>query len=116
MEFANIRAGIGGGFENTMDLKPMKYNEAINGPDKKAWEKEIENEHDPMVKNNAWEPAKKSLIPKGTKVIDSTWVCKKKSTGKLRGHLNASSKLKECTTAEQVPTLLSQTPVPSKLC
>ncbi len=30
MEFANVGAGIGGGFENTMELKPMKYKEAIN--------------------------------------------------------------------------------------
>jgi hypothetical protein len=42
-----------------------------------------------MVKNDVWEPMKKSLLPEGTKVIDSTWVCKKTSTGKLRGHLNA---------------------------
>jgi hypothetical protein len=42
-----------------------------------------------MVKNDAWEPVKKSLLPKGTKVIDSTWVCKKKCSRKLRGHLNA---------------------------
>ncbi len=42
-----------------------------------------------MVKNNAWEPVKKSLLPKDTKVIDSTWGCKKKSTRKLRGCLNA---------------------------
>jgi hypothetical protein len=91
MEFANVGAGMGGGFENTMELKPMKYKEAINGPDGKAWEKEIENEHERMVKNNAWEPVKKSLLPKGAKVIDSTWACKKKkkSTGKLCRHLNA---------------------------
>ncbi len=88
MEFDNAGASIGGGFENTMELKPMKYDEAINGPDGKAWEKEIENEHDCMVKNNVWEPVKKSLLSKGTKVIDSTWACKKKSTGKLRRHLN----------------------------
>ncbi len=67
MEFANVRTGIGGGFENTMELKPMKYKEAFKGPDEEAWEKEIENEHDRMVNNNAWEPVKKSLLPKGTK-------------------------------------------------
>ncbi len=72
MEFANIGVGIGGGFVNRMELKPMKYNEAINGPDGKAWEKEIENEHDRMVKYNVWESVKKSLLPNGTKVIDST--------------------------------------------
>ncbi len=42
-----------------------------------------------MVKNNACKPVKKSSLPKGTKVIDSTWACKKKSTGKLCGRLNA---------------------------
>jgi hypothetical protein len=89
MEFTNVGASIGGGFENTIELKPMKYKEAINGPDGKAREKEIENEHDRMVKNDAWEPVKKSLLPKSTKVIDSTWACKKKSTGKLCSHLNA---------------------------
>jgi hypothetical protein len=39
MEFTNVGAGIGGGFENTIELKPMKYKDAINGPDGKAWEK-----------------------------------------------------------------------------
>ena len=29
------------------------------------------------------------MLPKGRKVIDSTWECKKKSTRKLHGHLNA---------------------------
>jgi hypothetical protein len=89
MEFANIVAGIGGGFKNTMELKPMKYEEANNEPDRKIWEKEIENEHDRMVKNDAWEPVKKSLLSKGTKVIDSTWACMKKSIEKLRMRLNA---------------------------
>jgi hypothetical protein len=89
MEFANVGAGLGGGFVNTMELMPIKFNKAINGLDGKAWEKKIENEHDGMVKNNSWEPVKKSLLPKGKKVIDSTWACKKKSTRKLRGHLNA---------------------------
>ncbi len=51
--------------------------------------KKIESEHDCMVKNDAWEPVKKSLLPKGTKVIGSTWACKKKSTGKLHGCINA---------------------------
>ncbi len=31
MEFANVEAGIRGMFENTMELKPMKYKEAIIG-------------------------------------------------------------------------------------
>jgi hypothetical protein len=38
MEFANVGASLGGGFENTMELKPLKYKEAINRPGGKAWE------------------------------------------------------------------------------
>jgi hypothetical protein len=103
-----------------MELKAMKYNEAINGPEVKAWEKEIENEHDRMEKNNAWEPVKKSLLPKGTKVINITWACKKKSTGKLRGHLNAPGFNRiegvHYTATGQVPTHLSQMLAPSESC
>ncbi len=88
MEFANVGAGIGGGFENTVDLKPMKYKEVINELDGEARAKEIDNEHDCMVKNDAWEPVKKCSLPKGTKVIDSTGACKKKCTRKLHEHLN----------------------------
>jgi hypothetical protein len=36
-EVAAVGAGIGGGFENTAELKPMKYNKALNGPDKAKW-------------------------------------------------------------------------------
>ncbi len=72
MEFANVGAGIGGGFENTVELKAMKYKEAIIRPDGEAWAKEIENEYGQMVKNDAWESVKKSSLPKVTKIIDST--------------------------------------------
>ena len=36
VKFSNLGAGLGGGFEETNDLKPMKYNETINGRDGKA--------------------------------------------------------------------------------
>jgi hypothetical protein len=49
MEFTNVGAGIGREFENTMELNRMKNKEAINGPDGKAFAKEIENKHDQMV-------------------------------------------------------------------
>jgi hypothetical protein len=46
-EYVNIGAGLGGSFDNTMELKVMMYDKAINGgPDGDAWKKEIENEHD----------------------------------------------------------------------
>jgi len=33
LEFTNIGAGVGGGFENTYKLKVMNYKEAVDGPD-----------------------------------------------------------------------------------
>ena len=41
-----------------------------------------------MVKKKVFEVVKGKKIPPGTKVIDSTWTCKKKSNGTLRGQLN----------------------------
>ena len=42
-----------------------------------------------MLKNNVFEAVDRNGIPRGTKVIDSTWACKLKSNGKKRGRLNA---------------------------
>ena len=36
-----------------------------------------------------FEVVKRKNLPPGTKVIDSTWACKKKGNGTLRGRLNA---------------------------
>ena len=62
----------------------MKYNQATNKPDGKAWKVEIENEHDHMAKNDVSEVVKKADLKPGSKVIDSTWVCKKRSNETLR--------------------------------
>ena len=67
----------------------MKYEEAMSGPDAKAWAEEIERKHSRMIKNKVWEVVPRSELPSGTKAIDSTWGCKKKSNGTLRGRLNA---------------------------
>lgn len=88
-EYGNVGAALGGGFENTKELRPMKYDEAISGPDGEAWKIEIDNEHNRMVKNEVWDAVRKADLPAGVKPIDSTWACKKKSSGKLRGRLNA---------------------------
>ena len=41
IEYSNVGAGTNGGFKHTSELKPVKYNEAMNGPDGKAWKAEI---------------------------------------------------------------------------
>ena len=89
VEFNNVGAGLGGGFKNTNELRPMKYKEAINGPDGEARKEEIKNEHNQMLKNKMFEVTKRNDLPKGATTITSTWACKKKSNGTLRGRLNA---------------------------
>jgi hypothetical protein len=68
----------------TFILDPLVLMGQMGKPGRKKLRK-----HDQMVKNDVWEPVKKNSLPKGTKVIDSTWVCKNKSMGKLCRHLNA---------------------------
>ena len=41
-----------------------------------------------MVSNKVWIPTKLKDVPRGTKVLNSTWVMKKKSNDKLRAILN----------------------------
>lgn len=40
-EVTNVGAGLGGGFENTIEFKMIKYNEA-NNRDKLEWTKSLE--------------------------------------------------------------------------
>ena len=79
MEYANVGAGVGGGFENTNELKPMKYEQAINGPDGEAWKEEIDNEHNRMVKNGVFEVVERNDLPARTRPIDSTGHARKRA-------------------------------------
>jgi hypothetical protein len=89
LEFANIGAGIGGGFDNTKEFKVMNYKEAINGPDGVRWKAEVENKYQQMLTIKVFEVVLRKDLPTGTKIIDSVWAMKKKSYGTLRGRMNA---------------------------
>ena len=88
-EIQAVGAGIGGGFEHTSELKVMKYEEAISSPDKEGWKAEIKNENRRMQKHGVWKAVKRKSLKAKTKIIDSTWACKKKSNGTLRARMNA---------------------------
>jgi hypothetical protein len=66
----------------------MKYHRAIYGPDGKLWKSEVAKEHQRMIDSGVFEPVKLSKVPKGVKLIDTTWAMKKKSSGTLRGRVN----------------------------
>jgi hypothetical protein len=87
-EYLKVGAGIGGGFTNTNELRLMGYHEAINGPDGEKWKEEVRTEHGRMVQSGVFERVKHSKLPSDIKVIDTVWVMKKKSHGKLQGRIN----------------------------
>ena len=88
VELGLVGARVGSGFNPTSELHLMTYDQALASPDAEAWKVEIENKHDQMTKHKVWKAVPKSSIPKGTKLMDSTWTMKKKSNGKLRVRLN----------------------------
>jgi hypothetical protein len=53
-EFANLLAGVDGGFKNTKELKVMNYQEAVSEPDGKRWKAEVENEYQQMLANKVF--------------------------------------------------------------
>jgi hypothetical protein len=88
-EYAAVGAGLGGGFMNTAELRPMKYNEALHGPDQKKWETAIDEEHNQMIKFGVWEAVRRRDLKTASKIITSTWAMKKKASGTYRTRLNA---------------------------
>jgi hypothetical protein len=89
MEFANVGAGMGGGFENTKELQVMTYKEAINGIDGERWKEEAENEYQQMLAKKVFKVVLQKDLPSGTQVIDRVWAMKKKSNSMLHGQMNA---------------------------
>jgi hypothetical protein len=75
-EFGLVGDGIGGGFENTAELKVMKFDEAMSGPNKKKWEKATDEEHDRMIKHKIRNVVKRRDVPKGALLLTSTWAMK----------------------------------------
>jgi hypothetical protein len=76
-----IGAGIGGGFLNISELHVMKFDEAMTKSDKPNWDKAVLEEHDRFTGHTAFEAVNQDKVPKGTKIITSTWAMKKKASG-----------------------------------
>ena len=59
----------------------MKY-----GP---AWEVRVKEEHKRMQKHKVWEAVPHEALPKGNKIMTSTWAMKKKANGTYHARMNA---------------------------
>ena len=81
MELALIGAGVGGGIKHTSELKVLNYKKSMQSPDADEWRKEVRNEKARFDKYNALTAVPRSLLPKGAKVLTTTWAMKLKSNG-----------------------------------
>ena len=88
-EILAVGAGIGGGFDNTSELRPMKYKEAMKTKDAKEWQKAVEQEHKRMIERSVWKAVKRQDVPDTAKILTTTWAMKKKANGTYRARLNA---------------------------
>ena len=84
MEVAAVGAGIGGGFVNTSELKTVKYEEAMsNRKEKRHWQGAVLEEKSKWDRLRTVLETKRSELPPGTKVINTTWAMKKKANEKV---------------------------------
>jgi hypothetical protein len=83
-----VGAASNTGFENTSELRPMKYDEAMQTKDKEGWMESVEQEWNRFKKYNVWTPIKREDVPDNAKFVTTTWAMKKKSNGTLRARLN----------------------------
>jgi hypothetical protein len=88
-EFGLVGAGIGGGFLNTNELHVMKYNQAMASGDKEQWHDAVQEEYERMEHHKVFQSVPVEDVPKGAKVLTSTWAMKKKASGTYRARLNA---------------------------
>jgi hypothetical protein len=66
----------------------MKYHEVINGPNVELWKEEVAKKHKRMIDSRVFEPVKMSKVPKGVKLIATTWAMKKERSGTLCRRVN----------------------------
>jgi hypothetical protein len=57
----------GAEFNNTTELKPMKYEEAMNRQDWEEWNEAVEAEHDRFVKHKVWVAVPRDSVPSEAK-------------------------------------------------
>ena len=88
-ELGLVGAGLGEGIANTLELKVLSYDEAMERPDKPKWDESVSEEHQRMEDNGVFEAVPISQVPTNADVIDSTWAMKKNASGVYRARLAA---------------------------
>jgi hypothetical protein len=77
-----------GTVQDTTDLRVMKLDEAMR-VDPVGWKAAVEDEYARMVKNGVFKAIPRSSVPRGRRVISTTWAMKQKANGVKRARLVA---------------------------
>ena len=83
-ELCHLGAALGGGFENTAELRPMKYGQAMQTKHKANWVKAVREEYDRMEEHGVFKAISRKDVPEKAKIITATWAMKMKSDGTFR--------------------------------
>ena len=89
LELSTVGSGVRGGFKSMDKVRVVNYNEVVKSEDIEAWKAEIKCEKERSNKFDALTPVKWSEVPKGLKTMPTSWVIKKKVSGKPVWRLNA---------------------------
>jgi hypothetical protein len=89
VEIAMVGAGIGGGFANTNELHTVKHDGAMSSKEGALWIKPVEEEFSSMTDHGVFEVVEKSKVPINAKVLSTTWVMKKKASGRYKSRITA---------------------------
>lgn len=87
---ACVGAGIGGGFQDTSDLKVMKLQQVMVSKNRVKCLQAMEEELHWMWKHKVvWTQFKLQDIRRGIKSLNTMWAMKKKSNGTYQAKINA---------------------------
>jgi hypothetical protein len=89
VEEAMVGSGIGGGYANTNELHTHKYENAMASVEKPMWVKAVEEEFNNMEDHGVFQPIDRTLVPPGAKILSTTWVLKKKASGRYKARVTA---------------------------
>ena len=87
LEPALVGAGLGGGFQHTSQLIPMKYHEAMASPDRLHWMEAIDTEWNKMHKYGTFREVPWDEVPADARIMDTTWAMKQKANGQKRARI-----------------------------
>jgi hypothetical protein len=89
VEAVMVGVGVGKGFVDTNELHTITYDAAMASKERNLWKKAVEEEYKNLQDYNVFEVVEREKIPQRSKVLSTTWVMKKKASGRYKARITA---------------------------